>query len=542
MESRALLAFALSLAILIGYQMMFAPEPPVSPAGEAVSGSVTAPAPEDIASIAGVPQDLPGAAPRADEAAVAVDRTGEKLLTIETDLYRAVFSSHGGRLSSFILKAYEADSPEAEASRHGREMVTANRLRPLGLYWMDDAGTVASDTALVYSLDLAEIGGGAKRLSMTAETDGGRVIKKELTLRDGSYALDLVADVGSDSPRSIGLAWTRAISTENGRMTAIEGPTGFIDLDLESEAGSGLEEPVQFTGSTSWAGYADHYFLAAFYPPEPSPLRLVATARNGEAQATVWSDAGTARVEYGLFIGPKSFDILKSVGHHLEEAVDLGIFTVIARPLFWLLQKLHLVTGNWGWAIILLTIAIRIAFYPVNQKQARAMKAMQRIQPEMKKIQEKYKDDREKLNQEMMETYRRHKVNPLAGCLPMLLQLPVFIGLYNVLLAAIELRRAPFVGWITDLSQPDRLGALALPFVSPAGIPVMTLLMGASMFIQQKMTPAAGDPTQQRMMMFLPLIFTVMFINFPSGLVLYWLSNNVMSIGQQYMTNRSSTA
>jgi YidC/Oxa1 family membrane protein insertase len=169
------------------------------------------------------------------------------------------------------------------------------------------------------------------------------------------------------------------------------------------------------------------------------------------------------------------------------------------------------------------------------------MKAMQRIQPELKKIQEKYKDDREKLNQEMMETYRRHKVNPLAGCLPMLLQLPFFIGLYNVLMQAIELRKAPFVGWITDLSQPDRLGSIAIPMVSPPGIPVMTLLMGVSMLLQQRMMPAGGDPLQQRMMMFLPLIFTVMFINFPSGLVLYWLANNVMSIGQQYLTNRSTT-
>jgi YidC/Oxa1 family membrane protein insertase len=166
------------------------------------------------------------------------------------------------------------------------------------------------------------------------------------------------------------------------------------------------------------------------------------------------------------------------------------------------------------------------------------MKAMQRIQPELKKLQEKYKDDREQLNKETMEAYRRHKVNPLAGCLPMVLQIPVFIGLYNALMQAIELRHAPFIGWITDLSQPDRLGALAIPFVSPPGIPVMTLLMGASMLVQQRMTPSMGDPMQQRMMMLLPLVFTVMFVNFPAGLVLYWLANNVMMIGQQYLTNR----
>ena len=204
-----------------------------------------------------------------------------------------------------------------------------------------------------------------------------------------------------------------------------------------------------------------------------------------------------------------------------------------------LLFFLHRFLGNYGWAIVLLTVGVRLAFYPINQRQAAAMKAMQRIQPELKKIQDKYKDDRERMSKEVMEVYRRHKVNPLSGCLPMLVQLPVFFGLYNALMQAIELRHAPFFGWITDLSQPDRLGTLAIPFVEPPGIPVMTLLMGASMVLQQRMTPQMGDPTQQRMMMLMPVIFTVMFVNFPSGLVVYWFANNLMAIGQQWATNRS---
>jgi YidC/Oxa1 family membrane protein insertase len=166
---------------------------------------------------------------------------------------------------------------------------------------------------------------------------------------------------------------------------------------------------------------------------------------------------------------------------------------------------------------------------------------MQKVQPELKKIQEKYKDDRETLNREMMELYRRHKVNPLSGCLPMVVQIPVFLGLYNALMQAIELRHAPFIGWMTDLSQPDRLGSLAIPFVSPPGIPVMTLFMGASMVLQQRMTPSMGDPAQQKMMMLMPVVFTVMFVNFPSGLVLYWFTNNLLSIAQQYHTNRQRT-
>jgi len=233
--------------------------------------------------------------------------------------------------------------------------------------------------------------------------------------------------------------------------------------------------------------------------------------------------------------------LLKSLGHGLDQAVNFGWFAVVARPLLDLLIFLYSFTGNYGWSIILLTVGIRVVFYPINKRQAEAMKAMQRIQPELKKLQEKYKDDREQLNKEMMELYRRHKVNPLSGCLPMLLQLPVFLGLYNGLMQAIELRHAPFVGWVTDLSQPDRLGSLAIPFVSPPGIPVLTLLMGVSMVVQQRMTPASGDPMQQRMMMFLPVVFTVMFVNFPSGLVLYWFANNVMSIAQQMATNRAKS-
>ncbi len=540
MESRALLAFALSLAILIGYQVLFGPEQQLAPTGGAMSEQVGAEA-EDTSGVGGVPQHSAATTVQPEIPASSIAEGPEVLETVETDLYRAVFSSHGGRIKSFVLKKYASDGDPADVSgANGREMVDAERLHPLGMYWSDASGDVMTDTGINYTIKVTRKAGLGTSVVMKAESPDGHSLEKILNLTHGSYVLDLVAKVGGTPPQTIGLAWTRKIHDLGSRFGGLEGPTAYIDLDLETEAASGLDEPVQYSGQTSWAGYTDHYFLAALFPEQPTALRMVATARNGEAQSTLWSDDGSGRVEFGLFVGPKSIDLLKSVGHDLEEAVDLGFFAVIARPLLWLLLKLHLVTGNYGWAIVLLTVGIRIAFYPVNQKQAKAMKAMQRIQPELKKIQEKYKDDREKLNQEMMETYRRHKVNPLAGCLPMVVQLPVFLGLYNVLLAAIELRGAPFVSWITDLSQPDRLGALAVPFVSPPGIPVMTLFMGASMLLQQKMMPAGGDPTQQRMMMFLPLIFTVMFINFPSGLVLYWFANNMMSIGQQYLTNRST--
>jgi YidC/Oxa1 family membrane protein insertase len=268
-------------------------------------------------------------------------------------------------------------------------------------------------------------------------------------------------------------------------------------------------------------------------------LRFVGAASGTIAEAVLWDDAADGSIFYRLFVGPKDMKLLDSLGHNLDEAIALGWFAFVARPLLELMVLLHRFTGNYGWSIVLLTIGIRVLFYPVNKRQLQAMKAMQRVQPELKRIQEKFKDDRERLNKEMMEVYRRHRVNPLSGCLPMLVQLPVFVGLYNALLQSIELRHAPFVGWIHDLSQPDRLGTWAIPFVHPPGIPILTLLMGVSMLLQQQTAPSSGDPVQQRMMMFLPAVFTVMFINFPAGLVLYWLSNNVLSIAQQQFMNRA---
>ena len=221
---------------------------------------------------------------------------------------------------------------------------------------------------------------------------------------------------------------------------------------------------------------------------------------------------------YTLYIGPKEFDALNAVHPSLDRAIDFGWFHFIARPLVSLLNFSHSLTGNYGIDIILLTLLVKLAFFPLSNKSFKSMTEMRKLQPQLERLREQYQDDRERLNKEMMELYRRYKINPLGGCLPMLVQLPVFVGLYQALSHAIELRQAPFFGWIQDLSQPDRLGTLELPFVEPPGIPVLTLLMGGTMLVQQAMTPATGDPTQQKMMMFMPLVFTVMFVNFPAGL------------------------
>jgi YidC/Oxa1 family membrane protein insertase len=246
---------------------------------------------------------------------------------------------------------------------------------------------------------------------------------------------------------------------------------------------------------------------------------------------------GQAVARYTLYLGPRDLDILKEIGSQLEASVDFGWTDVIAKPLLYALRFFNQYVGNYGVAIIILTVLVKILFWPLTHKSYQSMKEMQKIQPLMAKIRERYKDNREQMNKEMMALYRTYKVNPMGGCLPMVIQIPVFFALFRILGSAIELRHAPFMLWINDLAAPDRLFSFPfeIPFMSPPhGIPVLTLLMGASMFIQQKMTPTPGDATQAKVMMLMPIIFTAMFINFPSGLVLYWLVNNILSIGQQY--------
>jgi YidC/Oxa1 family membrane protein insertase len=297
------------------------------------------------------------------------------------------------------------------------------------------------------------------------------------------------------------------------------------------------------------------YFMGAVAPEgkdsDQVKRSLRGTGKDGLMNATlvepmVTLTAGQAQEQsYMVFYGPRDLDILEALGHNLPAAVDFGWFDLIAKPMLAALNFFERYTGNYGIAIIIITILIKILLWPVAAKSYKSMKKMQELQPVMAKLREKYKDDRERLQQETMQLYKTYKVNPLGGCLPMLVQFPVFIAFYKVLGSAIELRHAPFMLWINDLAAPDRLPIgfdFAIPFVQQGyGLPVLTILMGGSMFLQQKMTPTTGDPTQAKMMLMMPVVFTFMFLNFPSGLVLYWLVQGVLSIGQQYWTNQQKS-
>jgi YidC/Oxa1 family membrane protein insertase len=325
-----------------------------------------------------------------------------------------------------------------------------------------------------------------------------------------------------------------------------------LNQEVEEIDSEDMEEQQNISGPIQWMAYEEDYFLTAIIPEDEAQKTASFSGRlfpSGVLTATYThpqvSLAPQRQISsrFTLYLGPRDLTILKKLDKNLDRAIDFGWFwfDAIAKFLLYLLLFFYKYVKNYGVAIILLTILVKILFWPLTHKSYKSMKEMQKLQPHMARIREKYKNDKQKMNQELMGLYKTYKVNPMGGCLPMLIQLPVFFALYRVLGSCIELRHAPFMLWITDLSAPDRLFQFSfqIPFMQPPyGIPVLTLLMGASMFIQQKMTPTVGDPAQAKMMMFLPVIFTFMFINFPSGLVLYWFVSNILTIGQQYGIRR----
>ena len=564
MDRRTLLFFALSAAVLLLYQeFVLGPlQPPDQQAGQQVV-AVSTPTPGDAApAAASVPpvdaksSDTATGAPAAgldeplgqDSAPPAALAARSRTIVLETDLYRAEVETLGGRIRSYQLKNFRetmaADSPPLELVVPAPEVEL-----PLGIELR--GARVWTDARALYepsSGDLAVSGDQAKTLVLRTSL-GGKPNEKRFTIRGSDYTMDLgvripgasslPASLSQDGPDgslpASALVLTRgAKPDEDG--TIYEGTTAVVNGTLEERLRGDFEEPETLQGSVSWAGFEDHYFLTAAAPSRADAVRT--QSRGATALQTrilsARNASGPTDLQYTLYFGPKERKTLAVAGHDYDKALNLGWFGPISLLLLDVLQFLHRFSSNWGVDIILLTILVKIAFWPLTKKSFESMRAMQKLQPEMQKIKEKYGDDQQKMSQETMELYKRHKVNPLGGCLPMLLQMPVFFGLYQLLGNTIELRHAPFALWITDLSAPERLHVMGY------GIPVLTLLLGASMFVQQKMTPSAADPTQQRIMMLMPLIFTFMFVNFPAGLTLYWFTQNILTIGQQWLNLRQA--
>jgi YidC/Oxa1 family membrane protein insertase len=549
MDRRTLLFIGISILIIIAYQELVLKRIAPAPAPSPIAAPLATPA------RAGAAPEVPvGATPPA-----AIENTGTedgaplegRSITVETDLYTVTLTTAGGRISSFTLRDFR--STKAPGSPPLDLIVPGDQSElPLGLELR--GARVWSDGRSVYESSAPD------RLSVTGTQEatvelrsgaGGPQIVKRLTFRGNAYPIDLrvetpaatalqaeLAAPGPDGqPAGAALVWSKTLRHEADAGGIYEQAASLIDGKLVLRPLSKLTEPENLTGAIAWAGFEDHYFLSAVAPQRAT---LVALRPRGDAIetkiVTSRQDAGPLAVDYTLFLGPKESGVLEAAGHDFQRALNLGWFGPISLFLLWLLNLSHRVTGNYGVDIILLTILVKIAFWPLTQKSFQSMREMQKLQPEMAKLREKYKDDPKQMNAEIMELYKRHKVNPLGGCLPMILQIPVFFGLYQALSSTIQLRHAPFVGWITDLSAPERLMMFGY------GVPVLTILLGISMFVQQKMAPPAGDPTQQRIMMLMPIVFTYMFIGFPAGLTLYWLTNNVLTIAQQYFVVRRAPA
>lgn len=469
-------------------------------------------------------------------------------ISVETDLYTVVLTTAGGRIESFTMKQFRAtnapDSPPLDLIVPGQESELPLGVELRGARVWSDARSVYESTSSALRLH------GAEQATVELETAiGSQTIVKRLTFRGDSYPIEarietpasaglapeLVAASPDGQAAGVALVWSKSLRKEKDAAGVFEGAAAVIDGKLVQTTPADLTKPENLTGTVAWAGYEDHYFLSAVAPDR---AQLVALRPRGEAIetkiVTAREGSGPTVVGYTLFLGPKELSALREAGHDLERGLNLGWFGPISLFLLHILNLSHRITGNYGIDIILLTILVKIAFWPLTQKSFQSMREMQKLQPEMAKLREKHKDDPTQMNKEIMELYKRHKVNPLGGCLPMVLQIPVFFGLYQALSSTIQLRHAPFFLWITDLSAPERLPILGY------GVPVLTILLGVSMFVQQRMSPPAGDPTQQKVMMFMPIIFTYMFIGFPAGLTLYWLTNNVLTIAQQYFVLRGA--
>jgi YidC/Oxa1 family membrane protein insertase len=546
---RAFLAIIISFIILVGYQYLFVGfDQPVavdeqtvqsSPQETGVSGQV---ATNGTVAPAMVAQIMPPVQP------MSYDRE-PKQVTVDTDLYTATLSEDGGTVISFVLKNYK-ETHDAESL--GMQLVKTDATQgfPLQFSWGS-----AVPGRILYTSDVSNVslskGRDKGQLVLTADAGNGLTVVRTYSFNNDTYLMDLSVKVinGSGSilqgiPQISQVNTRFETSISPAKRFLFVGPAVYLNEDLnEVKAGDFEDGPMVLQGAIDWAGYESNYFLCAVVPTDGNGTSFTMEGTEDLARTQLAGNLDTLEAgmekeyNYHIFYGPKKLKMLKESGYNLERSINFGWFDVIAKPALWLLNTFNGVVHNYGIAIILVTVLFKAAFWPISQKGMKSMKNMQKLQPKMAKLKEKYKGDPTKMNQEVMSLYKTYKVNPLGGCLPMVLQIPVFFSLYKVLLLSIELRHAPFMLWITDLSAPDRLYiGFDLPYLG--GLPVLTLLMGASMFFQQKLTPTTADPTQAKIMMFLPVVFTFMFLNFASGLVLYWFVNNLLSILQQVMINR----
>ena len=554
---RLMLWGVLAAILFLNYQTWLHDyEPPVSAVAQPSTAPAGAPAstlgdsvpqvtaPTAAAPTANAPAAAPATSAPSSAAASETDRPAAQL-HVTTDVLDIAINLKGGELDRADLLQYplRKDTPDIPVRLLSYEPPPTRYLLQSGL--TGGAGEAAPTHQVLWKSDETAFvlapGADELRIPMTWTDGQGLTVTKTFVFKRGQYAIHLQYDVKNDSPSARNLAsyaqilrhWEHAsrsyfdVETYSFKGPAIYDGTKSKDLNVENES----DAKYAATISNGWLASLQHQFVAAVVPPAGQPYQYQVKVANNEylASATgpMTAIPAGAKAEFheDLFVGPKLQTQLAALGRNLERTVDFGVLTVLAQPLFTGLNYVHKLIGNWGWSIIIVTALIKLLFYPLSQASGRSMAKMRAVGPRMKQIQETFKDDREKLGRAMMDLYKKEKINPLAGCLPMVVQIPVFISFYRVLLESVEMRQTPFLLWINDLSSRD-------PYF------VLPLLMGSAMFAQFKLNPAPPDPMQAKIMQFMPLIMTGMMAWFPSGLVLYWLTNTVLSIAQQWRVNQ----
>lgn len=575
MEKRAIYAILLTFFIIIAWtfiQSKFFPQAPSKPQPQEVKKEQVTPA--EKAAEKKVSEEKRLAKERAPGKPKVVP---QKEISIETQNYWAVFTSDDARLKHFKLKKYEDRVDETALTIKltqfveeilGKKVETPQKPEPLDLVNTREEKNLPLGLTLLLSDENWEVDKDQLRLlesnekgeiTFSKSLENGLKVLKRFKFTADRYTINLEVEVQNNSSKEItnqlGLEWIGEI--ELAKLAKKENKdfglkySFFRNQKVEKKEfggsatsgcvpGCGTQkttiEPFETTekGDIKWVSFEGEYFAALLIPP---PSKEIILSVKGTEKNLLKADLNTSpisippkekvNVSYQIYLGPKDEDLLKTLGVGAEKLVDFGFFTIVAKPLLWVLRLTNTVTKNYGIDIIILSILIKIIFLPLTQISMKSMKEMQKVQPEMNRLKEQHKNDKAKLQQEIMLLYKRRKINPMSGCLPMLIQIPVFIALYNALQYTMEMRHAPFFFWIKDLAAKDPI------YITP-------IIMGATMVLQQKMTPTAADPTQAKMFLLMPVMFTFLFLNFPSGLVIYWLTNNVLSIAHQYYMNKKT--
>ncbi len=547
----------LAALLFYGYQIWMHDYPPsVAPASSAQSAG---PAPSSLgdsvpqAASSAAPAAAPTAAapaaaapetPAAPVAAPATETASGPPVHVVTDVLDVTIDLKGGELdhADLLLYPLRKDTPHVPVTLLSRDPSTLYLLQT-GLTGVDGGAAPTHHAVWSAAEKSFVLASGAKelRVPLTWSDGQGLSVTKTFVFTRGRYSIDLVYDVqnAGAAPRKLApysqilRHWEHPsrsyfdVETYSFKGPAVYDGTKSRDLNVENDTDSKFSETI----TNGWLASLQHQFVSAIVPAADQPYDYKLQVLNKEyllsatGPAAEVAPGGKAQLHEELFVGPKLQSQLAAAGPHLERTVDFGILTVLAQPLFVALNWVHGLVGNWGWAIIIVTALIKLIFYPLSQASGRSMAKMRTVAPRMKQIQDTFKDDREKLGRAMMELYKKEKINPLAGCLPMLVQIPFFISFYRVLLESVEMRQAPFLLWVNDLSSRD-------PYF------VLPLLMGAAMFAQFKLNPPPPDPMQAKIMQFMPLVMTGMMAWFPCGLVLYWLTNTLLTILQQWRVNQ----